>query len=1098
METRTGGGRPVQTLVLAIPLLVQAGGLEDRFEIPRGFRIRRVADRDLCGGSYDIAFDGAGRLLVGDGTQVRRLEDRDGDGVFDRFDVVAAGLGPRGPQGLLVFEDRLYAVGGDGLQLFTGGGPGPFARRGRLGAPFSTGGDHAAHQVFRGHDDFLYFIVGDGAGARDRVHITEPSSPARLERACSVFRISPDGARWECVGTGGRNAPNLGMNSHGELFSLDSDMEWHVDLPWWRPVRLHHWLSGGDQGWQNVGAFPPYSIDNLPGICDVGRGSPDWGVFYEHTTFPARYRDAYFVCDYRSKSATSGGYATVGRLLVFFLKRAGAGWSATSEIFAIPKPGARDDQGRPIDFGLVDIEVAPDGSLYLSDHGQGIWRISCVPEAAAKPGPPDDPVEEILALPQPQAEWSRLKREEIRARLGAGFDARLREVAGDPSASVARRLMALRPLASRFEEIPHPFLAKLARDPAPEVRGYAAWLLGLQLRKEGASLLAAEMTRDADPSVRRRALEALARNRPAPDELGGIAGCLEDPERLVRYAAMIALTHHPIGTWFEKAASGGVRSRMRALVAADLRREALRPGRQSEMVRGLLDAVPRGSPKEDRLDLLRVLVRLRAGLAEDRPTHARIARYLLEGEPDPDREVRWEEARLIGEYRLEGGFGRLLGLLEGEKNPVTQFHLAQALARVPGGWSPEEEKRAIEWFLASQRGWFAEFAGKGLEFPAFWSTVLAQFAESHGPALAGAIDRVDLKGLLGKAALQVVAASEGAGQRLVRLYESRPEAGARAPLLASLERVRTPEVAAFLVRELRVLRDDRLRAAALVSLAAQPPTEEARYFLEEGLRHPERDVFRACAGALARQKPPVRPETCRLLVTRLGQRELFGTCERLLVAMSGARREGYRDEADPRRNVGDAEHREGAAFWKEWYRKRFAEEFRPTAGEAERERSNEELRKLLLSEEARGGRADRGRPIYAALCARCHGGTDDLPAGTVLFGPDLTGVTRRLGREEIADSIVFPSKVVAERFRATAVALTDGEVLSGFVTDQDEKTLTLVDAARVHRLDRSRIRATKAQETSLMPELLLNRLGVADVRDLVAFLEEVGSKPEKK
>jgi putative heme-binding domain-containing protein len=101
-------------------------------------------------------------------------------------------------------------------------------------------------------------------------------------------------------------------------------------------------------------------------------------------------------------------------------------------------------------------------------------------------------------------------------------------------------------------------------------------------------------------------------------------------------------------------------------------------------------------------------------------------------------------------------------------------------------------------------------------------------------------------------------------------------------------------------------------------------------------------------------------------------------------------------------------------------------------------------------------------------------------------------------REEIADSIVFPSKVVAERFRATAVQLLNGDVLSGFVTEQDDKTLTLVDASRVHRLEKAKIQATKPQEISLMPEFLVNRLSDQALRDLLAFLEEVGSKPEKK
>ena len=94
--------------------------LDDQFEIPPGFHIYRAADRELTGGSYDITFDATGRLLIGDGTRIRRLEDRDGDGVFEHSEVLADGLGPRGPQGLIVLGDRVFAVGGDGIQVFDG------------------------------------------------------------------------------------------------------------------------------------------------------------------------------------------------------------------------------------------------------------------------------------------------------------------------------------------------------------------------------------------------------------------------------------------------------------------------------------------------------------------------------------------------------------------------------------------------------------------------------------------------------------------------------------------------------------------------------------------------------------------------------------------------------------------------------------------------------------------------------------------------------------------------------------------------------------------------------------------------------------------
>jgi putative heme-binding domain-containing protein len=1077
-------------------LILQAAGLEDQFEIPAGFRVRRVADEELCGGSYDITFDGAGRLLVGDGTGVRRLIDRDGDGRYDAYERIADGLGPRGPQGLLVIGDRLFAVGGDGLQLYSGAaGTGSLKHEGRLGAPFNTGGDHAAHALVRGHDDWIYFVVGDGSGVEGRRHITEPTSPCAFERAGSVFRISPDGRRWECVGRGGRNAPNLGINALADLFSLDSDMEWHVGTPWWRPVRLNHWIAGADQGWQSVNAHPPYFPDSLPGIDDVGRGSPDWGVFYEHAAFPERYRDAYFVCDYRAKSATTGGYTTCGRLLVFFLERRGGGWNATHEIFAIPKPGAKDADGRPIDFALVGIAVAPDGSLFVSDHGRGIWRIyydprlegppPIVPASRPLPKDPDKLLDELLRLPQPQSEHSRLRREAIREALGDAFDARLSNVARAGSIDVRLRLAALRALTAWFETIPSPLLEQLAQDASEEIRYYAAWLIGLQGRREGASFLAARLEREPAPFVRRRILEALTRNPPAPGELTGLIACLESEDPWVGRAAMVALSRQSADDWFERAQSGPPRTRIRAEIAARMGEERPRDRRLPDRIAALL----RDCPPADRLELLRVLGLAREEIVRSERTASAVEQFLRDGAADTDTRIRWEAVRLIGAYRSDAGFAPLLDLLERERDPVSQFHIAQALTRIRPGRTQRDERRVVDWFIGAQRGWFSQFDGKGHEFPAFWGTVLAEFTDRYEQALMSRWEEVDLGSPLGPHVLRLLAATKDGADRIIRTYGSRPEPEVRARLLAVLGEARGAAATDFLIQELRTLQDARLRAAALVSLARRKPSPEARFFLTEGLRHEEGDVANACARALARYEPDRSADLCRLLITRMrDRRDLFRDFERLLRVQSGK----PADE-ESRESPEDPERRERLASWERWYRREFGRPFEPDRPKTET-LDDEELLAFLLSDDARGGDARRGRPIYEALCARCHGGTD---LGGIIFGPDLTGVTRRLPRREIAEAIVYPSRVVAERYQATLVELDDGTARTGFITQKDETTVTLADLTGVHRLERPRIRSIATQKISLMPERLLYTLGREKIRDLMAFLEEVGTRPEK-
>ncbi|MBI4601310.1 MAG: PQQ-binding-like beta-propeller repeat protein [Planctomycetes bacterium] len=1088
--------------------------VEDRFEVPPGFRVYKAAGPELTGGSYDIALDGKGRLLVGDGTQVRRLEDSDGDAVFDAFEVVAEGLGPRGPQGLLVWGRRLYAVGGDGVQLFEEE-DGRYVHRGRLGRRFSTGGDHDAHAVLRGHDGHIYFITGDGGGTRERVHITEETSPALFERSCSVFRFSPDGSRWECFATGGRNAPNLGMSRLGELFSLDSDMEWHVEMPWWRPVRLHHWTAGGDQGWQDVGAYPPYYVDNLPGILDVGRGSPDWGVFYESSQLPERYRDAYLVCDYLTKSATTGGYEASGRLFAFFLERSGAGWKASMEVLARPKPGAKDAGGHPIGFALVDIEVAPDGSLLLSDHGQGVWRIVHDPRgeltAAGAPPlfPPWPPLPEgrerllaaLLALPQPGSEWSRLREEEIRAKLGDRAEPSLRDAALDRSRPLEDRLRAVRLCLPGFSELPEAFVAALAADPAPELRAQAAWILGLRGARGSGSPLE-RLIDDPDPFVRRRALEAIVRS-PDPALRRQVISRLEDPVRLVRYVAMTALSHLPRETWFAEAvARDATQARIRALVAADLRREPP-PDEEVRRVAGLLlDRASPGDSKEDRLDLLRVLGRFRRALQGDEATLRRVEGFLLAAFPDPDRDVRWELARLLGEHRAGAAFGRILAELEREMDPVTQFHLAQALSRLPSGWSAEEEDRAVRWVLGTQRGWFADLAGKGLQFREFWATVLAELGERHRGAFLRRLGEIDLSSPLGGVLIELVASSPDAAAQLAALHRRAGSPDAARRILGALGGVRDPRAAAFLRDEYLRLSDPELRGAALRALARQGAEPDNEEVLAEGLLHPDGDVVHAVARILAQvyARFEIEPKP-RVLDAALGRyldrSDLFRPLERLLMASTGARRPDFDPETEGEggRRPRDAEVEAGRAFWKGWYATRFGRDFDPGSVGAVPERSDEEVHAFLLAEAWRGGDAARGRKVFeAARCASCHGG-EGFEGGRI-FGPELAGVTRRLARAEISDALVYPSKVVADRFRGVLLQTSSGEPHAGFVTEETAEAITLAGQETVRRLAPSDVVLRAPLETSLMPERLLNRRTLEELRDLAAFLEELGSRPD--
>lgn len=1255
--------------LLVLPVEGAPQLLDEQFELPPGFHIYKAAEPNLTGGSYDIVFDGQGRLLVGDGNAVRRLTDVDGDQVYDKQEVIATGLGGRGPQGLVVLGDHLYAVGGDGVQLFSGyQSGGKLRHERRLGAPFSTGGDHAAHTVLRGLDGYLYFVTGDGGGAADRKHITEGTSPVLFERKASVFRFDPTGEHWECISAGGRNPPSLGMNYLGECFSFDSDMEWHVDLPFYRPVRLNHWGVGGDNGWQGVGAYPPYYLDNLPPVMEVGRGSPDWGVFYEHSQFPTQYRDAFLACDYQWKSATSGGYANPGRLVSFHVKRNGPSWKAEMTLLAQPKPGAKDARGQNINFGLVDVDVAPDGSILVSDHNQGIWRIFYDPKPAPKVTPivpKRSLVEEkqaprfvqLLALPQPASEWSRLREralfkgheEKLRQQLEAHvLDSRMR---------LRPRLRALRLLAPEFKTMQAGWIAKLANDSEPELRGQAAWLIGLRQQDEEVALALLE---DKDAFVRRRAAECFTRYASAK-AVPKLVKLLADDNRFVRYAAMCALAHRPAEELVSEASKAeSPDAVMRLMVAVHLRREKVPAEGAQKLVGSLLKSdLLKSEGKQDLLDLLRVLGLFHGELSTNATMRKRISDLLLGSYPHADEDIRWEQARLLGQYKVAAGIGKLVTELEKEEDGVTQFHLADCLSQIGAGWNQEDGRRLVRWLQTTQTGWFSEHSGKGRQFPGFWNTVLTRLATAHAGTLIELADGLEPDSQLSGIAFKAIRGTPKADAVLLKALRASKGDAAKRRILGLLEEVGSPAVAAQLLEDYDRETEAVKRDILIATLASQPVPEERRGLFLHGLLTSESPVtIEKCAsrllsegkrledyGEVARKLRVGKLTGAQALASRILElmathpkavglleralqvlvREERGsfeppfqtiwisdaqangevawiarefslrgapasgtlvlTCDNEWVAylngkeiskgtdwtkvaridvggvlvdgknmltvrgknlggpaglgavlrwtsQNGSRgslttdttwkvssREppkgweskgsavgswrGATDVTAPTKNVTELMKQflsdqslvageEIQEFWQGWYLAKFGEPFSAVVGKPlARTWSDKDLHTYLKGLKKHDGDAGRGRTVYLkTTCFACHGGLGDQ-TGT-LFGPSLGGVMQRMTAEQFADAIVFPSKEVPERFKASEVITTDGRTLSGFVTENTDQFVSVTDVQNeVTRLPKNKVKEIKSQDESLMPAKLLNNLTRQEVHDLMTFISKL-------
>ena len=76
-------------------------------------------------------------------------------------------------------------------------------------------------------------------------------------------------------------------------------MEWDIGLPWYREVRTAHQILNGNYGYRNgSGKYPPYYIDSLPPVRDLGRGSPVGVEFYTSYAYPREFFDNLFEADW--------------------------------------------------------------------------------------------------------------------------------------------------------------------------------------------------------------------------------------------------------------------------------------------------------------------------------------------------------------------------------------------------------------------------------------------------------------------------------------------------------------------------------------------------------------------------------------------------------------------------------------------------------------------------------------------------------------------------------------------------------------------------------------------------------------------------------
>jgi len=381
--------------------------------------------------------------------------------------------------------------------------------------------DHVVSGFTLGMDGFFYLSVGDkgvyNAKGKDNSEVSLQGG--------GIIRCRPDGTQLEVYSGGTRNHLEVNLDAMDRPFTLDNTddgngwwtrLEYHVESGYYgypyfyRNDATNGLLLPGPRDPQPLPNAPAVNERILPSLTDFGGGSPTGGLCYMSDGLPESYRGKQFFSEWGQR-----------RISVIEVARKGAGFEHVKN-----EPLLESDKSGS--FRPMELYVAADGSLLISDWGYGgwkapkrlgsIWRISW-PDA--KPAPrltnaENNPISDLLsALKHPDRD-QRLRAEWALIHRGAAAFPAVNELALQKDASEVQRAHALWTLeligaaipAKRTESIDT--LRKLLTDPNAEIRAQATRALGAHWTKEAVADIS-PLLKDPDAQVRLQAAIALGR-----------------------------------------------------------------------------------------------------------------------------------------------------------------------------------------------------------------------------------------------------------------------------------------------------------------------------------------------------------------------------------------------------------------------------------------------------------------------------------------------------------------------------------------------------------------------------------------------------------
>ncbi|QDT25097.1 Cytochrome c [Gimesia panareensis] len=139
-----------------------------------------------------------------------------------------------------------------------------------------------------------------------------------------------------------------------------------------------------------------------------------------------------------------------------------------------------------------------------------------------------------------------------------------------------------------------------------------------------------------------------------------------------------------------------------------------------------------------------------------------------------------------------------------------------------------------------------------------------------------------------------------------------------------------------------------------------------------------------------------------------------------------------------------------------------------------------------------------GRVMFntKGTCAKCH----VVNGMGKEVGPNLSEIGKKLSREALFESILYPSAGISHNFEAYTVVLVSGNVVNGLLVNKTDDAITLKDAEAISRTFKmDDVEEVIQQKISLMPADLQKVLTQEELINIVEYLTTLKqAKPIKK